>query len=481
MARRLSASACVGAVLALLSACGGGSSPSAPAPAPAATPQAARPNLVLVVTDDLDVPTTLELPRLPDLMANRGLSFTRAFATQPLCGPSRASILTGQYTHNHGVTGNEPPSQGFVAFRGQEAQSLAPRLKAAGYRTSLVGKYLNAYPYGAGDAYVPPGWDDWYGHLTATEDGRFYDYWVNDNGNVSRYGTKPDEYSADVETKRAVKFIRDSAGRPEPLFLWLGPEAPHTPSTYAERHGADFRYSLAPRVPSFNEGDVSAKPSWVRQIRSMTAAEIDEADRFQRFRLRSLRAVEDMIEAVVQALAETGRLEQTYIVFTSDNGLLMGQHRAVGRKGNAYEESIGIPLIVRGPGVPVGRTDAIALTIDLAPTLLDLAGVPVPETRRRTVARPLPARDASGLVAAGRAHREPRGRPLVLAAHGRVDVQPPGHGGVRAVRHARRPVPAQEPLSDGGPRPPRFPAEADGGPRRLPGRLVPQLTERKQP
>jgi arylsulfatase A-like enzyme len=379
MALRLSASACAGAVLALLSACGGGSSPSAPPPAPTATPQAARPNFVLVVTDDLDVPTTLELPRLPDLMANRGLSFTRAYAAQPLCGPSRASILTGQYTHNHGVIGNEPPSQGFVAFRGHEAQSLAPWLKAAGYRTSLVGKYTNAYPFGAGDDYVPPGWDDWFGHLTAFDDGRFYNYWVNDNGNVARFGTKPEEYSTDVETKRAVKFIRDSAGRPEPLFLWLGPEAPHVPATYPERFGADFRYSLAPRVPSFNEGDVSAKPSWVRQIGFMTSAEIDKADKFQRFRLRSLRAVEDMIEAVVQALAETGRLEQTYIVFTSDNGLLMGQHRAVGRKGNPYEESIAVPLTVRGPGVPTGRTDAFALNIDLAPTLLELAGVAIPD------------------------------------------------------------------------------------------------------
>jgi N-acetylglucosamine-6-sulfatase len=368
--------------LLLLAGCGGGSSPSGPAsvPSPTPTPPLARPNLVLVVTDDLDVPTTLELPRLPDLMANRGLSFTRAYAAQPLCGPSRASILTGQYTHNHGVTGNEPPSQGFVAFRRHEAQSLAPWLKAAGYRTSLVGKYLNAYAHGAGDAYVPPGWDDWFGHLTAGEDGRFYDYWVNDNGNVVRYGSRPDEYSADVETRRAVKFIRDSAGRSEPLFLWLGPQAPHVPATYPERHGGDFRNAGAPRVPSFNEGDVSAKPSWVRQISYMTDPQVDDADRLQRFRLRSLRAVEDMIEAVVQALAETGRLEKTYIVFTSDNGLLMGQHRAVGRKGNAYEESIGIPLIVRGPGVPAGRSDAIALTIDLAPTLLDLAGAPVPES-----------------------------------------------------------------------------------------------------
>ena len=327
---------------------------------------------------------------------------------------------------------------------------------------------------------MPPGWDDWYGHLTATEDGRFYDYWTNDNGNVSRYGTKPDEYSADVETKRAVKFIRDSAGRPEPLFLWLGPEAPHTPATYAERHGADFRYSLAPRVPSFNEGDVSAKPSWVRQIRSMSGAEIDEADRLQRFRLRSLRAVEDMIEAVVQALAETGRLEQTYIVFTSDNGLLMGQHRAVGRKANAYEESIGIPLIVRGPGVPAGRTDAFALNIDLAPTLLELAGAPVPESLDGRSLVPFPARNAPRLLAAGRAHREPRCGPVLLPAHAGVDVQPPGHRGVRAVRHAHRPVPAEEPLPDGRPRPRRFAAEADGDPRRVPRRLLPQLRERTQ-
>jgi N-acetylglucosamine-6-sulfatase len=368
--------------LALLPACGGGSSPSAPpaAPVPTPTPAFARPNLVLVVADDLDVPTTLEMPRLPDLMANRGLSFTRAYAAQPLCGPSRASILTGQYTHNHGVIGNEPPSQGFVAFRRHEAQSLAPWLKAAGYRTSLVGKYINAYPFGAGEAYVPPGWDDWFGHLTATEDERFYNYWVNDNGSVMRFGTKPEEYSTDVEAKRAVRFIREQAGRPEPLFLWLGPEAPHAPATYTDRHGDEFRYSIAPRVPSFNEGDVSLKPSWVRQTPFMSDADVDAADKLQRFRLRSMRPVEEMIDAVIQALAETGRLEKTYIVFTSDNGLLMGQHRAVGRKANPYEESIGIPLVVRGPGVPAGRTDALALTIDLAPTLLDLAGVPVPES-----------------------------------------------------------------------------------------------------
>lgn len=367
-------------IAAVATSCGGGAStPSAATPATAAE-RFVPPNIVLVVADDLDMPTAAELPRLPDLMANQGLSFTRAYAAQPLCGPSRASILTGQYSHNHGVIDNEPPRQGFVAFRRHEAQSLAPLLKSAGYRTSLVGKYINGYAWGATDAYVPPGWDDWHGHLNAIEDGRYTDYWMNHNGVVTRYGSKPEDYSVDVETKLALDFIRSSAGRPEPLFLYLAPQSPHLPARYADRFGAEFKYSMAPRVPSFNLGNVAEKPSWVRQIPLLTAADVALADNLQRFRLRSLRAVEDQLAEVLRALDETKRLENTYLFFTSDNGLLMGQQRAVARKGNAYEESIAIPLIVRGPGVPVGRTDAFAMTIDLVPTLLELAGARPPDT-----------------------------------------------------------------------------------------------------
>jgi N-acetylglucosamine-6-sulfatase len=368
------------AALLLHLACGGGEPPSTPSSGASPTPRPAPPSLVLVVTDDLDLPTTAELPLLPDLLANRGLSFTHAYVAQPLCGPSRASIFSGQYTHNHGVRGNDPPDQGFVAFRPHEASSLATWLKAAGYRTSLVGKYMNGYPWDAGDDYIPPGWDDWHAHLITTEDGRYFSYWMNDNGVVSRFGTSQEDYSADVETRRAVEFIRASAGRSEPLFLYLGTEAPHVPANYAERHGGEFRYSGAPRVPSFNEGNVSEKPSWVRQIALLTEGEIAVADKLQQWRLRSLRAVEEMVAAVLAALDETGRLGTTYLVFTSDNGLLMGQHRAVARKANPYEESIAVPLLVRGPGVPVGRADPFVLNVDLAPTLLDLAGAPLPES-----------------------------------------------------------------------------------------------------
>ena len=356
--------------------CGSGASPATPV---APTPPPVRPNFVLVVADDLDVPTTDRMPRLQEF-ARGGLSFTGAYVAQPLCGPSRASILTGQYAHNHGVLYNDLPDGGFPAFRRSEGSTLATWLKAAGYRTSLVGKYLNAYPRGASDGYIPPGWDDWHGHLTAMEDGRYFNYWVNENGNVVRYGSRPEDYSADRETRQAVAFIRGQAGRPEPFFLYLAPQAPHLPAWYAERHSGEFRHELAPRVPSFNEGDVREKPAWVRILPLLTDADIDRLDELQRWRMRSLAAVEDMLAAVTQALAESGQLERTYVVFTSDNGLLMGQHRAVARKESFYEESIRVPLYVRGPGVPVGTAEPLTLNIDLAPTLVELAGLPAPDS-----------------------------------------------------------------------------------------------------
>ncbi|HEY5908044.1 MAG TPA: sulfatase-like hydrolase/transferase, partial [Vicinamibacteria bacterium] len=228
--------------------------------------------------------------------------------------------------------------------------------------------------------YVPPGWDDWYGHITTYEDDRYFDYWVNENGSVSRFGNRQEDYSVDLEAKRAVAFIRASGGRPEPLFLWLAPQAPHAPAYAADRFSTEFRGSLAPRPPSFNEADVRDKPAWVRQLDPLKEAEIDRLDRFQRCRLRSLCAVEDQIDGVLQALAETGRLSTTYLFFTSDNGLLMGQHRAVERKGSAYDESARVPFMVRGPGVPVGRVDELVVNVDLAPTLLELAGARIPDS-----------------------------------------------------------------------------------------------------
>lgn len=363
----------------LLTACGGDRSPAAPAPAPVATPHV-RPNLVLVLADDLDVPTYDEMPRLRDTLARQGLSFGRSYASQPICAPSRASVLTGQYSHSHRVVGNRGPNGGWPGFRQHEQATIAVWLKAAGYRTSLVGKYLNDYPKNASAAYIPPGWDDWYGHLSAIQEGRYFNNWVNDNGHVLHLGSKQEDYSVDRDTARAIQFIRDSAGREEPLFLYLAPEAPHTPADYVNRHASEFEEAQAPRVPSFNESDVSDKPAWVRCAQPLTQAAVDELDHFQSRRLRAMSAVEDMVNQVLAALGETGRLGNTYFFFSSDNGLLLGQHRIVGLKGNPYEESIQVPLVVRGPGVPVASVAAPVLNVDLAPTLLDLAGATIPES-----------------------------------------------------------------------------------------------------
>lgn len=360
-------------------ACGGGSAPTAPlaSPTPAPTP---RPNIVVVLADDLDARSSGLLPRLPGLMGQVGLTFSRAYVVQSLCSPSRASFLTGQYPHNHGVVYNDAPAGGFPAFRTREASTVATWLKGAGYRTALVGKYMNGFPIGVPDNYVPPGWDYWYGHLSAFEDRRYYDYWVNDGGSVMRHGAKPEEYSTDLETKRAVEFIQRQAGQPQPLFLVLTPEAPHAPASYTDRHASDFGLEGCARGPSFNEADVRDKPAWVRGIPYLTDGAIRQADRFQQSRLRSMRAVEEELEQVILALEATGRLERTFIFYTSDNGLLMGEHRAVGRKNNSYEESIRVPLLVRGPGVPAGRTlGHPVLNIDLAPTIAELAGLPIPD------------------------------------------------------------------------------------------------------
>lgn len=366
-------------------ACGGsgGATPSSD-PAPTPTP-ANRPNIIVIVTDDLDTLTVGQLldrrsqstQPLLDMLANQGLSFTHAYVTQPLCAPSRASIFTGQYSHNHGVYDNSGPHGGYQTFLRSEPQSLAPWLKAVGYRTALVGKYINDVP---DDGHIPPGWDEFHVHLTAIEDGRYFNYSMSHNGVTRHYGFVQEDYSVDVEKRIAVDFISSSAGRQEPIFLYIAPQSPHIPAYYAERFGSDFARSGVPITPSFNQGDQNERTCWVQPNSPLTPDELGSADNLQRFRLRSMRAVEEELASALAALEQTGRLANTYVFFTSDNGLLMGQHRLLAKKSNAYEESINVPFMVRGPGVPVGRVDSIVANIDIAPTILDLAGIPVPQS-----------------------------------------------------------------------------------------------------
>jgi N-acetylglucosamine-6-sulfatase len=353
---------------------------ASPTPAPGARPTLhAKPNFIVILTDDLDAQSVEFMPRLNALLAKQGTTFANFFVTDSVCCPSRASLLRGQYPHNHQVLTNLEPEGGFERFHevGDEQSTIATWLKAAGYRTVLLGKYLNGYP-GKESLRPPPGWDEWY----ALKDPRkYFNYRVDENGRLVLHGHGANDYQTDVLAEKTVDFIaRTHANGKQPFFIYLAPSAPHTPAVAAPRHAEEFANATAPRTAAFNESDVSHKPAWLRKIPPLSAEEIAEIDGLYRRRLQSMLAVDEMIEKIVGALQAHRLLEQTYIFFTSDNGFHFGEHRLKEGKETAYEEDIRVPLIVRGPGVAAGRTlRHLALNIDLAPTLAELAGVTPPD------------------------------------------------------------------------------------------------------
>lgn len=354
---------------------------AAPAPPPPPVgPSPNRPNIILVLADDLDHATMDHMSRLRSLLTEAGTSFSSFLLSDSLCCPSRTSILRGQYIHNHHVETNNSPEGGFQKMyeEGLESSTVATWLKAAGYRTGYFGKYLNGYPRGAEPDYVPPGWSEWYSPAGGDPYGQFA-YALNENRKIVSYGRKPADYLTDVLVRKVRKFIQESVRRKKPFFVHLAPYAPHRPSTPAPRYAHAFAGATAPRPESFNETDVGDKPSWLRQFPLLTDQEIAEIDETFRQRNQSMLAVEDLVGALFGALEAWGQLDRTYVIFTSDNGFHLGVHRLLPGKQTPYEEDIRVPLIVRGPGVPERVTrEHLVGNIDLAPTIADLAGAPVP-------------------------------------------------------------------------------------------------------
>jgi len=331
-----------------------------------------RPNIVVVMTDDQDLSSLGVMDAVRRDLAARGTTFESFFATFPLCCPSRATFLTGQYAHNHGLLSNDPPNGGYPAFS-QDETALPVALHAVGYRTALIGKYLNGY--GLGEP-TPPGWDVWRAALGATN--RSYDYDLSRNGDIVHYGKEPDDYRTDVYALNAARVIRVSHRRADPFFLTVALGAPHRelrqPPQPGPGYDGRFDQTPLPTPPSFNETDVSDKPPTVRASPPLTEDDIARLTARHRGRLASLLPVDALVERVVRALRATDELSSTYLIFTSDNGYMLGEHR-LQEKGWLYEESARVPLIIRGPGVPRGEVrDAITANVDLAPTILDAAG-----------------------------------------------------------------------------------------------------------
>ncbi len=333
-----------------------------------------RPNIVFVLTDDLATNLVQYMPQLQQLQ-QKGTSFTHYFVTDSLCCPSRSSAFTGKFPHNTGVFTNGGSDGGYAAFNahGNPQHTFATAMQAAGYRTGMMGKYLNGYqPQDP----VPPGWSEW---DVAGNGYPEFNYALNENGQVKQYGDQPSDYLTDVLNRKGQDFIAQSAQAGKPFMLELATFAPHGPFTPAPRDADKFPGLQAPRGPAFNEADMSDKPAWIKDHPKLTAAQITKLDTSFRKRAQAVQAVDKLLGDIQTALKNNGVDRDTYIVFGSDNGFHMGQHRLLQGKMTAYDTDINVPLVVTGPGVAANQKPAeLAQNTDLCPTFEDLAGVTVP-------------------------------------------------------------------------------------------------------
>ena len=331
-----------------------------------------QPNIVFVLADDLSWNLVRYMPHVLQLQRD-GVTFSRYIVTDSLCCPSRSSIFTGLFPHDSGVYANRGRQGGLAAFRanGDEAKTFAVALHAHGYLTSMMGKYLNGYE--PRTLRLPAGWDDW--HVAGNGYPEF-NYNLNENGNLVHYGgrSSPTNYLTDVLATAATNFIDQAAAAHRPFLLEVATFAPHAPYTPAPRDAQDFPGLREPRDPSFNTNNVKP-PSWLGARAPLSRGQMGRIDIDFRRRARAVQAVDRLIGEVEDVLASHGLTDDTYVVFSSDNGYHMGQHRLRPGKMTAFDSDIRVPLIVAGPDVPHGGTiGRIVENIDLYPTVVQLTG-----------------------------------------------------------------------------------------------------------
>jgi arylsulfatase A-like enzyme len=349
------------------------------------TAEPERPNIVVFMTDDQTAESLRVMANVDELITDRGVSFENAFASFPLCCPSRATYLTGQYGHNHGVMGNTPPNGGVEALR-DPGTTFPVALERAGYRTVHIGKYLNGYGARQRPA-VPPGWSEWWGAVDPSTY-RYFGYQLLTPSGVERYGDAAEDYQSDVYADLAVDAVSEGRRDDRPFFVEVAFLAPHNALRLdaledasgeplpAPRHAGRLSEEPLPVSEAFDEEDVGDKPAVVRALPRITDEERRSIVSGYRARLESLLAVDEAIERVVEELRSRGELERTVLVFTSDNGFMHGEHRIPDGKGQVYDPATRIPLVISGPGLAQGATErSVVGNVDLAPTILDLAGV----------------------------------------------------------------------------------------------------------
>ncbi|MDQ3411753.1 MAG: sulfatase [Chloroflexota bacterium] len=334
----------------------------------AAAQSGSQPNILVIQTDDMRADDLAAMPKTKALLKAGGMSFDNYIAGgTPLCCPNRATALTGQYPHNHGVLRNGGARGGHGAFvdTGSEQRTIAVALQAAGYWTGYTGKYMNGYPANQPE-HIPPGWNEWISFTNDGEkehggDGQYYTYNLNENGTILRLGSKPRKYSTDVITGKSLRII-ERAPEQQPLFLWVSPFAPHSPAIPAPRDKkADVPTAF--QSSSFNQRG-QGKASWIRELPRLKDEEIRTVERRNVQRRRSPLAVDDMVETLVVAMPGP-----SYVFFISDNGYMLGEFRIPYGKIVPYKPAAEVPLLVLGPGIAAGsRSSVVVSSIDLAPT-----------------------------------------------------------------------------------------------------------------
>jgi N-acetylglucosamine-6-sulfatase len=365
--------------------------PSASVAPPASAPTSAtRPNIVLVLVDDLSMNLVQYMPNVRGLQRD-GTTFTNYTVTDSLCCPSRASLFKGQFPHNTGIVKNHGSDGGFLLFhsRGQERSTFATDLQGAGYRTAFLGKYLNEYQpgirMGGPGPYVPPGWDQWFVGGNAYPN---FDYKLNENGRVVSYGSKPKDYLTDVLSAKAANFISTTAATGKPFMIEVSTYAPHHPYTPAPRDADLFPGLRAPRTAAWDR--VPENSAWLIDKPKLTKAQKLRLDEEFRLRAQSVQSVDRMIGNLRSTLAEAGVADRTVVVFTSDNGYHMGEYTMPSGKQTAFDTDVNVPLVMAGPGIDAGRSATqVVANVDLRSTFADWAGAPAPVEADGRSIRPL--------------------------------------------------------------------------------------------
>jgi N-acetylglucosamine-6-sulfatase len=352
----------------------------------AAAGTGSKPNIIVIETDDQTLESFRQevMPNTIKLLGTGGTTFTNAVVTTPLCCPSRVTLLTGQYGHNNGVLSNRP---GYAGLTGR-GSVLPTWLRNAGYVTAHLGKWLHGYENSVKPKKkVAPGWDEWY---TALEPRAYYDYKLMVNGEAENFEDDERDHLTGVLNRTALELIREYVPKRKPLYLQLDQYAPHSgPGSTTSRceqgavpgprDEALFRGEPVPKPPSFNEEDVSDKPSFIKGQSSLDGEAISNVERRYGCTLASLATVDRGVKKIWGALGRTGERDNTVIVFTSDNGFFFGEHRLPKSKFRVYEEAIRVPLVIHVPEPLLGtsavpRSDAPVANTDITATLLELAG-----------------------------------------------------------------------------------------------------------